>query len=212
MKRTLLASFFLLGSLFCLLPATSYGQKDSTSLLKRITKSFCDEFSKKDQSKITAENMEMELGLLILPLLGKYADEIEKEWGISSDADGLEKIGEKIGQDAALNCPEFQSFIVKNLDAINGLDEDEKEKTISGSFISIETTGVFSSIQVKNKSGKEEKFWWFEYFDGADEVVKNAGKLKSKSVTVKYKETEIYDASLKEYRKIKVITGLTVVQ
>ena len=211
MKKSLLANLFFLGSLFCFLPVNSFAQKDST-LIKRISKSFCDEFTKKDKSKLTVDNMEMELGLIILPLFSKYADEIEKEWGITiGDDDGMEKMGEKIGQDAAMNCPDFQSFIVNNLDAITDKDDKDKEISVSGNFVSVEA-GLFSSILIKNKSGKEEKLWWFEYFDGADEVVKNASKLKSKAVTVKYKEMEIYDASLKEYRKIKVITGLTIVQ
>ena len=206
MRNNLLTNLILSLLFVCVSSSNTVAQNDS-SLIKRVSKSFCDEFSKKDPSKINMENMEMELGLIILPVFSKYADEIEKEWGFSNDEEGLGKFGEKIGQDAAINCPSFQAFIMKNLDAITELDEDGKTKSISGDFISVEP-GTFSSILIKNKTGKEEKLWWFEFFEGADDLVKNAGKLKAKPVTVQYKEMEIFDATLKEYRKIKVITKM----
>jgi hypothetical protein len=63
---------------------------------QRIGVVFCKEFSKIDSTRLTGGGWEMELGLLILPLIERFKDEIQKEWGISpDDVDGLEKIGEK---------------------------------------------------------------------------------------------------------------------
>lgn len=146
---------------------------------------------------------------MILPLIERFGDEIQKEWGISpDDVDGLEKIGEKIGQIAALKCPAFQDFVVKNLDKLD-LDDEEKEKSVEGKIIRLEQQGSFNQLIIKSKNGKEEKLWWFEFFEGADEFVSKPDRFKNEKLNVKYRETEVYDASLKEYRVIRIITSLS---
>src|SRR5688572_13173739 len=94
----------------------SFAQKDS-SLTQRIVNEFCIEFSKKDFSKL--KGFEMELGLLVVPLIEKYNKEIEKEWGLDPDnEEDYEKISEKIGREATLGCPKFLEFIRNNIDDI----------------------------------------------------------------------------------------------
>lgn len=190
------------------LQITAGAQKDST-LDQRIGVAFCTEFSKIDSSKLTADGWEMELGLMILPLFEKFSAEIEKEWNISSDdPDGMEKIGEKIGQIAALKCPAFQQFVLKNLDKL-GLDEEGSEKSVEGKLIRIEQQGPFNQLIIKAKNGKDEKLWWFEFFEGADELLSKPDKFKNETLKVKYKEMDVYDALIKEYRVIRVITNLS---
>lgn len=189
------------------LPFWVNAQKDST-LEKRIAVDFCTEFSKADLTKMEGENWQVELGLLILPLFDKYAAEIQKEWNIDpKDPDMYEKVGEKIGQIAALKCPAFQEFILKNMDKING-EDNETEKSLEGKWLKTEQAGMFSYLLVRSKTGKEEKLWWFEFFEGSDELISKPDSFKNGNITVRYRETEVYDAALKEYRKIKVITKM----
>lgn len=198
--------FFAFALLFA---GQANAQKDST-LSQKITKTFCDEFSKKDLSNTKPDALDVEMGLIILDVIAKYEADIKKEWGLSIDnEDDMEKIGERIGRDAALSCPAFRDYVVKNMDQIGGDDEGDSEKSISGNFNSVQY-GTFSSIMIKTKGGKEEKFWWFEHFPGADDLMSKPDSFKSKSVTVKYKEMEIYDGTLREYRKIKVLTKFSL--
>ncbi len=197
---TLLAAF--------LVPFTLLAQKDST-LEQRIGRSFCVEFQKIDKEKLKSKSWDVELGLTILPLIQQYKDDIKKEWGLSADDEGgFEKIGEKIGQVAAMNCPAFQEFVMNNIDKIKDMDDEDEERNVSGQFIRLEQ-GLFSYIVIKAKNGKEEKLWWFEYFKGADELLAGLNDWKNKPVTFTYRESEVFDATLKEYRKIKIITGVT---
>lgn len=206
--RKPIRTFLIIALISLSLPFRGAAQKDST-LEKRIGAEFCAEFSKADLTKMEGENWQVELGLLILPLFDKYAAEIQKEWNIDpKDPDMYEKVGEKIGQIAALKCPAFQEFILKNMDKINGEDK-ESEKSLDGKWIKTEQTGMFSYLLVRTKAGKEEKFWWFEFFEGADELLSRPESYKNSNINIRYRETEVYDASLKEYRKIKVITRLT---
>ena len=80
-------------------PAQSaFAQGDST-LTKKITNDFCNEFSKKDFSKL--KGFEMELGLLVVPIIEKYSSEIKKEWSLAPEnEEDYEKISEKIGREA----------------------------------------------------------------------------------------------------------------
>src|SRR4026209_274254 len=73
----------------------SFAQKDST-LTQKITNDFCIEFSKKDFSEL--KGFEMEIGLLVIPIIEKYSKEIKKEWELDpKNEEDYEKISEKIG-------------------------------------------------------------------------------------------------------------------
>ena len=196
---------FFTGLLFISIK-NSFAQKDST-FTQKITIEFCNEFSKKDFSEF--KGFEMELGLLIVPIIEKYSKEIEKEWGLSRDNDqDYEKISEKIGQEAALGCPKFLDFVRNNLSEIKESADEDETKLITGTFQRIEEQ-LFCSLVIKTKAGKEEKLWWFQFFEGADELIKKPAMLAKKNITVRYTEMEVYDSKLKEYRAIKVIKSLT---
>src|SRR5687768_3576873 len=171
----------------------SFAQKDST-LTQKITIEFCNEFSKKDFSEF--KGFEMELGLLIVPIIEKYSREIEREWGLSRGNDqDYEKISEKIGKEAALGCPKFLEFVRNNLSEIKESTDEDETKSITGTFQRIEEQ-LFCSLVIKTKAGKEEKLWWFQFFEGADELIKTPAMLAKKNITVRYSEMEVYDSKL----------------
>ena len=202
-KPTAFALFRLWLSATCILISiASFSQKESSAFDSKIIKEFCDEFTKGSPT-ITKENMEMELGLIILPIMTKYGEEIKKEWGldITSQTD-MEKIGHKIGQLGATQCVAFRSFIMDNLTTIV---ESRGLKT-QGKLLKIEGQ-PFSYLVVQNNSGKIEKIYWLEFFEGADKLTTPSTVL-NKTVTIEYKELEVYDATSKEYKKIKVATKL----
>ncbi len=196
-------------SLLLVFPAfAAQSQKKDSTLSQKISAEFCVEFSKKDFT--TYKDSEMEIGMIMLPLIKKYEKEIAKEWGYSSsNLEDYEKIGEKIGQEAALGCPKFLEFVKNNLAEILPGDEIAT-KSLDGEVVAVEDQ-VFSCVVVKTKANKEEKLWWFNHFDGADAIIKNKDSLLRKSVSVEYNEMEVYDPRLKEYRTIKVIQKITTI-
>ena len=86
---------------------------------------------------------------------------------------------------------------------------DKEIKSVSGVFQRLEGQ-LFTALVIKTKAGKEEKLWWFQFFEGSDELVKSPASLAKKNMTIKYTEMEVYDSKLKEYRTIKVIKGLAL--
>ena len=199
---------YLLFAMSFLVPAQrSFAQSDST-LTKKITNDFCNEFSKKDFSKL--KGFEMELGLLVVPIIEKYSKEIKKEWDLDPEnEEDYEKISEKIGREATLGCPKFLEFIKNNIDEINDVADDSDTKSISGTFQRLEGQ-LFTALVIKTKAGKEEKLWWFQFFEGSDELAKNPASLAKKNLTIKYTEMEVYDAKLREYRIIKVMKNVAI--
>ncbi|WP_276500876.1 hypothetical protein [Terrimonas pollutisoli] len=198
--------FVLLLTAFASILFQQVNAQDST-LTQKMTNNFCVEFSKKDFTKF--KGAEMEIGLLIMPIIEKYSKEIEKEWGLSTqNEEDYEKISRKIGQESARGCPKFVEFIKNNLSEIKDSEEEEEEiKSVSGVFQRIENN-LFSILVVKTKTGKEEKLWWFQFFDGSDLLIENPAAFNRKNITVKYTEMEVYDPKLKDYRPIKVIQSL----
>ena len=148
----------------------------------------------------------MELGMVILPLLSKYNDEIKSQWHLDpADKEDLEKIGYRIGQDAAMDCATFRNFIKENMDAIGNTSEEEN-KSLSGILVKIEGQ-PFTYLLIRTKTGKMEKLFWMDHFEGAEKLSTEGKNLLNKEIRVGYKEQEVYDQVNNDYRKIKVLTG-----
>ncbi len=207
MKKILICCSIMLFSSVCL-----FAQVSKDSLLKLMTKETCNEISNKDFSGKNMDELQMELGLAMMPVVMKYQDELQTAYGISmEDQSGMEKMGMEIGLQLAKDCPAFLKMFVNNPGALKEIagnnNTDAAVMNISGTLIKI-VTGDITYIQVKDASGKIEKLWWMEYFDGSAKLITDASTMVNKQVKVKYTEKEIYNATLKEYIKIKVITGL----
>lgn len=195
--------YALIAGVFCC--NSQYLSAQDSSLTKKLIVEFCNEFSKKDFSSYN-ENSKTDIGLIIMPILTKHIKEIEKEWGLSYDKAGdFEKIVEKIGEEAAKGCPKFFEYVKNNMGEIH----DEDIQQISGSLQRIEQQ-QFYALVIKTKTGKEEKLWWFHFFEGSDKLVNNPNSLLKKNISLGYSIMEVYDPKIKEYRKIKVIESLQV--
>ena len=175
---------------------------------KLIVKEFCDSFEKQSAT-LTVANMNEELGMILLPLFTKYSEQIEKNWSIANDMEGMKAAGEKIGQLAATGCPAFQAFIKANLQEINEQRDSESVKKVSGKILRLEGK-PFTYLLVQNAQGKTDKLYWMEFFPGADKLSSSAAAAYlNKPVVITFKEIEVYQALEKEYRTIKVITAVS---
>ncbi len=187
-------------------------QVSKDSLLKVIVKETCTDITGKDFSGKSMEEIEMELGLAMMPIMVKYQEELQTAYGTGiEDQAGMEKMGMEVGLQLAKDCPAFLKMFAGNPAVIKDRavrnNAAVEMKTINGTLLKI-VHGDFSYLQVKDPAGKIEKLWWMEYFEGSGRLITNAGDMLNKDVKVKYTEKEIYNATLKEYIKIKVITGL----
>lgn len=206
-KNIQTAAGFLL--LIALLPVTSlHAQTASKAEFERaIITEFCDSFSKK-LPNMSKGNMTAEMGLVILPLFSRYSTQIESEWGLStSKTTDYRSIGEKIGQLAAINCPSFQEYIKANLNEIVSSQSASGNKTFSGKLVRMEGK-PFTYLLVQNSQGRTDKFYWMEFFPGADKLQESSMTYLNKPLRITYKEMDVYQAAEKEYRAVKVISKI----
>ena len=172
-----------------------------------IVKEFCDSFESASP-RLTKDNMTVEMGVMIVPLMTRYSNDVKNYWGIDmSSKEGIRSFGEKVGQLAALKCPAFLTFIKNNLQDIvleNGTDAG---RTYTGKILKIEDQ-PFVYLVAQNSQGRTDKFYWLEYFEGANRLSTQPAASLNKAVTISYKEMEVYQAAEKEYKTIRVISKI----
>lgn len=175
------------------------------SLIKVMSIDVCAEIEKTLNSGKKIDNMEAELGFAMLPSISKYSKEIKSIYGEDAfEGNTMEKVGEEMGVYMATNCPAFLKLFAANS---GGKSSAEETKTLEGTFTKL-TLGELSFIEVKASSGKIEKLYWFEYFEGSNDLVNNSNALNNKKVKIEYIEKEIYKASIKDYVKVKIIHSI----
>jgi hypothetical protein len=205
MRQLLRNSTLLLLFSALLLPGFVSAQK---TLRQKMADDFCTELTKQNLPDTYDEKSMEQIGLVILPVVGKYKDQIKKEMGLEmTTQEDFQKVGEMIGQEAVLTCPKFQKMMTKMTEGQSS--EVKMLSTVNGTFLGVATSGNFNYLRIKGADGREVKVWWFQFFQGAD-LLANPAALKDKAVTLSVLEEEVYEPTLKDYVKIKVAKSLTV--
>ncbi len=146
---------------------------------------------------------------------------------IVSSGEDYQKAGEEIGTQLAMQmmkngCPAFTkiaaSMAMSGSDS--GVDLGNSSINISGKTqVSESIDGVvtkveerdFTFITVKTTAGRELDFIYYNYVPGSDDWIKDAAnKLKNKTVSLSYVESEVYQPKFKQFMNIKEIKTLTI--
>ncbi len=200
-----------------------FAQTAKDSLLKVMSNEVCDEFNKKDISTFKGENVEKELGMLMMPSIMNHISAIETIYGGGVDDEkAMNKLGMDLGMRLVGNCPKFMEFSVDmaqkakdekkrynktDADAVITTKKVEVEESISGIILVINPADI-TSINFKTTNGKVEKFYWLSSFENAEKLATNPAKYLNKKASISFIENSVYDAAKKTYKKIKVITGI----
>lgn len=168
------------------------------------------EVKKIDFSNKSVDEIKIALGLPLVMVAGKHMAELKALGFDISDSQSAQKLGGDIGVYLAQECPEVLSAVLKNPSAFAEMAQGAKPDTslsIAGTLVRI-VEGDFSYLQVADTKGKIEKLWWMEYFEGSNALTANPQSRLNKPIKVKYVEREMFNSTLKEYVKVKVITGI----
>ncbi len=195
-------------------------QMSKDSLLKIMSKEACDDISKKDLSKVTAKNAQTEISMMLMPTMTKHMADIQKVYGNITDQKVMQKMGTDLGMKLVTDCPKFMEFSMKMAGSANEANDEQaayppprptssndNAESISGTLMAINPADI-TSLSVKDSKGKISKLYWLEYFDNADALKDSSKKYLNKKVVVNYTEKSVYDAAKKDYKTIKVITGI----
>lgn len=168
------------------------------SVLDLVAKETCEYLQSEEIQLLSNNDKTMKLGVFIITKYSEYEDRFKAE-GIDFDlSNGAQnagrQFGEKVGITMVKYCPEVLMALGTD-DNTNKYEEDEY--AIQGKINSIEGN-EFSTIIVKDSSGKMQKFLWMENFSGSEKLINNVS-VEGLKVEVIYKNFECYSPQLKEY-------------
>ena len=197
---------FCIGSL--MMSTSLFAQGTNDGLTSQITKETCDELSQRDFSRTNPDEMKMLLGLALIKVMGKHQGELSAIGVSPSDPKSVEKLATSVGMQLVAECPTFLDALTRNPNAITGLARKETSAgTISGTLVKV-VEGEFTHLQVEDANGRIEKLWWMEYFNGSNILLADAHGQLNKPIKVNYVEREIFNSTLRDYVKVKVITSI----
>jgi hypothetical protein len=203
-------TLIFLGLTFVTLSTPLFAQTTKDAVVKLISRETCDELSKADFSSKTTEEFKISLGLALVKVVAQHQAEL-KTFGVTvSDPQSLEKIGNDVGVQLVTSCPPFLAALTENPNTVKELLEDDKGApggSISGKLLKV-VTGDFTHLQIEDGKGKVERLWWLEYFEGSNKLLIDPQGQLNKVIKVNYVEKEMFNSTLKDYVKVKVITSI----
>lgn len=185
----------------------TFSQTDmKDSVLRQIAKDICKEITVKDSALSRSANIDMDLGLIMMPAFTRYNNQLKTliPGFEMNDALKLETLSAAVGEKLAFECPVFLKLIAANKNMVTDVVNNSEQKTIKGKLVKI-IPGDFTAIQVLS-GGVVEKLWWIQYFDGSTTLL--YGDLVDKEITVSYIEQQVFSAAERGYISIKVITKI----
>ncbi len=193
---------FVLAATLCFLSFTLAAQVKKDSLLKVMGTEVCAELTKKDLAKLKKDELEMQVGLAFIPSITKYEAELKAVYGENMELDGLmEKVSEDLALRLMTDCPTFLTAIAGNSNIKAG--ESQTVNMMNAVLVKL-VPGEFTHLLVKDNKGRVQKLWWMDYFEGADGFV----ATPNKKMKISYVARQVYNARLKIYSDILVITAI----
>jgi hypothetical protein len=179
-------------------------------VVRAMAKDVCTELSQADVSTKAWSQIQATLGLAMVKVVAAHQAEITASGINMTDPNVLQAFMRRVGAQFPGQCPAFLTELSKNPDifkqAANAV-VNSPGGTISGTLRKI-VGGDFSYLQVEDTKGKIEKLWWMEYFQGSKTLLTDPNPRLNKPITVKYTEREVFNSTLGDYVKIKIITGI----
>lgn len=180
--------------------------------IKEISKEAC-KCVDKVENKEDTEMLKMELGMCIMKSAGPYMDKIQKDFGMTADnaKDTGKKLGQKVGMQMAIDCPDIMLKIGKMYNEANEKKEEKSEEVVpeEGMITGI-TKEEFIVFTVKNNDNKVQKLHWLSQVECKEDFITNYSKFLNKAVKYTFYSLEIFDAKLGEYRDVKVLSSINL--
>jgi hypothetical protein len=122
------------------------------------------------------------------------------------DAAAMQKFGEEVGFDLMKKCPAMKDMAISMA----------KSQMTTSTAIGGSTTGKFIKAEndnyqyiVVDENGKQVKLLVLFPFTNAEALVKDPTKMNGKTLTIDWKEVEIWNTKTKLFEKQKQITGFS---
>lgn len=218
-KNGMKPSLLLLLGFLSIIPV--WGQ----DVISKMSDGTCECLKKRDISAKGADALQVELGLCLIEQVEVHKKGLKKA-GYDTESAGIyEQLGQKVGVELALNCPEFMvvlgamlkdkdsDFKDKVLDRVNNPEKStpRPESVFLGEVKTIEY-GDFVKIVLKDIDDKRKDFYWINSFQGDEALIamESLENLVGQKLEIGYYEEEVYFHKMKAYLGINRITKLVI--
>lgn len=175
-----------------------------TNYMDEIVSESCDciEHLSKD---LDPETYTMQLGLCMLKASMPYKKQLKKEHNIDLDniLKDAERLGEVIGVQLALTCPDALLYATEQMGGTEELLKDESD--INGIVTKVETE-QFVVFTIKDENGKSAKYYWIYGIETEEDLVAIYKDLVGEKVSLSFESVDIFDPKIGEYRSCNIIT------
>ncbi|MBK6338402.1 MAG: hypothetical protein IPH74_07735 [Bacteroidetes bacterium] len=160
--------------------------------------------------ELDSETYTMQLGLCMIKASMPYKKQLKKDHNINLDniIKDAEKLGEVIGVQLALTCPEALMFATEQIEGTE--DKDNEGMFIIGTITKVETE-QFVVFTLKDGMGKSAKYYWIYGIETDEDLVAIYKDLIGEKVNLDYEMVDIFDPKIGEYRSCNVITAFAFV-
>src|SRR5690606_33109504 len=111
---------------------------------------------------VVGDRADMLLGVCVIEAAAPYTKQLKKDFGL--DLGNLDKYGDKLGELIGVRmvsiCPDVIIKYSQKAEALEEEEAKEEAEEISGVVTKIEDN-QFVTFWVKERSGKESRFYWF---------------------------------------------------
>lgn len=174
-------------------------------IYEEIAKKTCSCITQKDVSKMSEQELTMELGICMIGNLGEVEGASDLNLDFTNNQ-AMEKFGEQIGIKMVKYCPDvfMQIGMAGNFEVDDKQEQTEEIQSVTGTIQEIGGTD-FNIITLKGDDGRTHKLLWIGYFEGSDQLLAMPKKGIGKKVTVNFFTRECFSPKIGEYYNCKEI-------
>lgn len=179
---------------------------DKKEFLKEAAEYVCDCFEEKEGGELAPD---MAVGFCMITYLQDNPVKAKMAFGDYelTDVEAMTRIGEELGVAMAGVCPTILIKLAGEEEAATAAETADESQMV-GKLLSVDF-GEKTIITLQKENGQVVKFYWLEYFQGAD-VMAGPNQPKGQNVVISYRSVDIFSGTDKEYYTRRVVTGLKV--
>lgn len=192
-----------------LLTGLSY-QAKSQDYIEQMTQSVCECYDS-IPADLVGQEFNMQLGFCILEAAQPHWDAIEADLGVTMSNFSVrgEELGYRIGVRMASQCPKVAMALAPRSQGEQPGDYEFEANVLSGVVTKVDGQ-LFAEIKVRDEEDKMRTFYILTTVETNVLMEEDLSDLIGKMVYITYREEELFDYRIKEYRNFMIIESLTV--
>jgi hypothetical protein len=200
-----------------LAPSISLAQTQSKEKIKQqIAASTCECLDKKLAAQasnlpLSQEEAQQALTQCMMGAAGKNLTGIQAAYGSNAFSNGetMRQMGREVAGVMMQSCPNFTTISLAMTSSSPATSTAATIGQTVGKLGPLRGPGV-GMLELQISPTEKAEFAWLHRFAAGNELLPDLGQLQGKQVRVSWQEVELLQPDTKQYRRVREITGLSV--